>query len=130
MNIPAQGEQGLQGMQKMQGMQGMQDMQAYIEACSRCHQVCLQTAMNFCLSQGGKHVEASHFRLMMNCAMICETSANFMLSGSDYHQRICGVCAEICEACAADCEGLGDMDECVETCRSCAASCRQMAEIH
>lgn len=117
-------------MQKMQGMPGMQDMQACIEACNRCHQVCLQTAMNFCLSQGGNHVEPSHFRLMMNCATICETSANFMLSGSDYHQRVCGVCAEICEACAADCESLGDMDDCVEACRSCAASCRQMAEIH
>ncbi|WP_200877421.1 hypothetical protein [Methylobacter tundripaludum] len=24
-------------------------IQACIEACSRCHQVCLQTAMNYCL---------------------------------------------------------------------------------
>ncbi|EGW21483.1 hypothetical protein [Methylobacter tundripaludum] len=28
-------------------------MQACIEACSRCHQVCLQTAMNYCLNTGG-----------------------------------------------------------------------------
>jgi len=105
-----------------------QDMQACIEACSHCHQVCLQTAMNHCLKAGGKHVEAEHFRLMMNCAEICQTSANFQLSSSRFHRRVCEVCAEVCEACAEDCEKLGDMDECVEACRACAESCRQMAE--
>jgi len=80
-------------------------MQACIEACSRCHQVCLQTAMNHCLNTGGKHVEAEHFRLMMNCA-------------------------EICEACAASCERIGAMDECVKACRDCAESCREMAGAH
>jgi site-specific recombinase len=40
-----------------------QSMQACIEACSHCHQVCLLTAMNHCLNNGGKYVEAEHFRL-------------------------------------------------------------------
>ncbi|MEQ1620281.1 MAG: hypothetical protein ABL919_02665 [Methylococcales bacterium] len=31
-----------------------------IEACSYCHQVCLQTAMSHCLQVGEKHVEADH----------------------------------------------------------------------
>lgn len=102
-------------------------MQACIEACSHCHQVCLQTAMNHCLEEGGKHVKAKHFRLIMSCAEICQTSANFQLSGSPFHHRVCEVCAEICEACADDCEKLGDMGECVVACRECADSCRQMA---
>jgi len=103
-------------------------MQACIEACSHCHQVCLQTAMNHCLETGGKHVETAHFRLILNCAEICQTSANFQLSGSPFHLLVCGVCAEICEACADSCEKIGGMDKCVEACRKCAESCRQMAK--
>jgi len=105
-------------------------MQACIDACSRCHQVCLQTAMNHCLNSGGKHVEAEHFRLMMNCAEICQTSANFQLSSSHFQHRLCEVCAEVCEACAASCERIGAMDECVKACRDCAESCREMASAH
>ncbi|MCC7092003.1 four-helix bundle copper-binding protein [Nitrosomonas sp. JL21] len=104
------------------------DIQACISACNHCHQVCLQTAMNHCLETGGKHVEANHFRLLMNCADICQTSANFLLSGTHQH-TLCEVCAEVCEACATNCEKIGDMNECVKVCRDCAASCRQMTNI-
>jgi hypothetical protein len=104
-------------------------MQSCIDNCVRCAQVCLQTAMNHCLEMGGKHVEPEHFRLMMNCAEICQLSANFMLSGSRFHNRTCEVCAEICDACAMDCGRIGDMEECASTCRECADSCRQMASM-
>jgi hypothetical protein len=83
--------------------------------------------MNHCLKAGGKHVEAEHFRLMMNCAEICQTSANFQLSSSYFQHRLCEVCAEVCEACVADCEQIGGMDECVVACEQCAESCRKMA---
>lgn len=102
-------------------------MQACIEACSDCHQVCLQTAMNHCLKTGGKHVEAEHFRLMSCCAEICQTSANFLLINYPLHRRVCEICAEVCEACALSCKKIGDMDECVEACEKCANSCREMA---
>jgi hypothetical protein len=98
-----------------------------IENCLDCHKTCLQMAMNHCLETGGKHVEPAHFRLMINCAEICQTSANFMLSGSDLHHLTCGVCAEVCGRCADDCARVGDMDECVRACRKCAESCAKMA---
>ncbi len=44
-----------------------------------------------------------------------------MLMGSEHHRHVCAECAEICEACVADCESLGGMKECVEACRRCAA---------
>ena len=103
------------------------NMQACIDACSHCHQTCLHTAMIHCLVIGGKHVEANHFRLMINCAEICQASANFMLSGSDFHKKVCALCAEICEACAKSCEEIGGMEDCVKVCRECAESCRKMA---
>jgi hypothetical protein len=98
-----------------------------IENCTTCHEVCLSMAATHCLKLGGKHAEQAHFRLMMDCAEICATSANFMLRGSPLHQLTCGVCAEVCAQCADSCAQVGDMDECVDACRACAESCGKMA---
>lgn len=98
-----------------------------IENCSTCHEVCYSTALNHCLKMGGKHVEPEHFKLMLDCAKICETSACLQRSGSQFSAQLCAVCADICDACADSCEKMGDMDECVAACRKCAESCRQMA---
>ena len=105
-----------------------QDMQRCIEACELCHRTCLQLAMNHCLETGGRHIEPELFRLMTNCAELCQTAANFMLSSSSMHTRVCAACAYVCEACATNCEKVGDMDESVRVCRRGAESCRQMAE--
>lgn len=102
---------------------GMDDC---IDACRRCQQTCLHMAMTHCLQQGGKHVEPEHFRLMINCAEICQTAANFMLGESSLHAVVCAACAEVCTACADNCEQIGDMDECVSACRECAQSCVAM----
>jgi hypothetical protein len=104
-----------------------QDMQNCIQQCLHCYETCKREAMNHCLEVGGKHVEPTHFRLMMNCAEICRTSADFMLTNSSLHATVCGACAEVCDACASSCEQVGDMQECVQACRQCAESCRQMA---
>ena len=100
------------------------EMQKCIDECLQCHAVCLTTT-GHCLELGGRHAEPAHIRLMMDCAHICQTSADFMLRGSDFHQQVCGVCAEVCRACAEDCERMaGDdqaMQECAEECRRCSA---------
>ncbi|MCB4824870.1 four-helix bundle copper-binding protein [Roseicella aerolata] len=103
------------------------EMQSCIEECLRCHGTCLSMAMNHCLQQGGKHVEPQHFKLMLACAEICQTAANFMLIGTHHHKHTCRECAEICEECARSCEQVGGMEECVQACRRCADSCRKMA---
>lgn len=101
-------------------------MQDAIKACSNCHAMCLRTAMGYCLERGGRHVQQEHLRSILNCAELCQTSANFMLSGSPLHGRVCAVCAEVCDACAKSCEQVGDMSECADECRACAKSCRTM----
>lgn len=108
-----------------------QEMRDCIAECQSCHNICLETA-NHCLSMGGRHAEPAHIRLLLDCAEICQTSANFMLRSSDLHGRTCGVCAEVCERCADDCERFTDdpmMQECAQACRRCAASCREMAHM-
>jgi hypothetical protein len=107
-------------------------MQECIDRCRRCEDACLEAA-NHCLQKGGRHAAAHHIRTLMACARICGTSAHFMLIGSEFHSRTCDVCAEVCEACAIECERLGEdemMQQCADICRRCAESCRQMAASH
>lgn len=104
-----------------------EEMRACVDECLNCYKVCLGTAMTHCLESGGKHVEPEHFRLMMACAEICQTSAHFMLLNSPHHKHTCGECAEICEECAKDCERLDGMETCASVCRKCAETCRKMA---
>lgn len=111
------------------GHQMSADMQQCIQECLNCHSICLQT-VSHCLQMGGKHADPQHIALLLDCAEICQTSANFMLRGSPLHGRTCGVCAEVCELCAQSCEQMGDdamMQACAAACRRCAESCRQMA---
>lgn len=81
-------------------------------------------------SGAGRHAEAAHIRLLLDCVQICATSADFMARGSDLHAETCAVCADVCERCARDCEQFGDdrvMRACAEACRRCGEACRQMA---
>jgi hypothetical protein len=103
------------------------EMKSCIEACSNCYQTCLSMAMGHCLEQGGAHVEPVHFRLMLSCAEICQTSANLQLSASSFTTDMCQLCATVCDACADSCRRLEGMEDCVHACVACAASCRQMS---
>ncbi len=108
---------------------GSAQMQECIDNCTECHRICLETVTH-CLRKGGEHAAAGHIRLLLDCAEICQTNANFMLRGSDLHAYTCGACAEVCERCAEECERMGDdeqMRRCAELCRRCAESCRRMA---
>lgn len=98
-----------------------------IDACTLCAQICLQTAMNHCLDMGGEHVAPPHFRLMMDCAEVCQLSARLQLSGSEFAEEFCALCAEVCLACADSCDNLDGMDDCAQACRDCAASCETMS---
>jgi hypothetical protein len=106
-------------------------MQECIDRCQSCQEICLES-VGHCLMLGGEHAAADHIRRLIACAEICDTSARFMLLGSDHHARTCGVCAEVCAACAADCDRLSDdemMQRWADVCRRCAESCRQTAGV-
>lgn len=104
------------------------DMRKGIEACQRCHNICLQTAMGHGLETGGSQVEAAHLRLMIDCAEICVACADFLLRGSHFHDQACQLCATICEACGLACEQAGGMSDCVHACQRCAENCRHIVE--
>lgn len=104
-------------------------MQKCIDNCTKCAAICEHMTQH-CLKKGGPHAEASHIKLLQDCADICATSARFMERDSEYHHSTCEICAEVCQACAQDCERIADdemMNKCVEICQECAQSCQEMA---
>ena len=105
------------------------ELDACIEACLQCHVVCTMTAQ-YCLAQGGDHAAIDLVGVLLDCAQICQTSADFMVRGSPYHSITCGACAAVCRGCAEACgaiEGSEEMAHCAEVCAACAESCERMA---
>jgi hypothetical protein len=101
-----------------------------VQIMTDCHDMCVQTVPH-CFDKGGDHARTEHITLLLDCAEICQTAANFMLRNSEQHARVCAVRAEVCDRCAEDCERLaaGDqmMQQCAQTCRRCADACREMS---
>lgn len=95
-----------------------------------CYKSCTMT-INHCLNMGGEHASPEHINLMMDCAKICQLSADFAMRGSEFHADLCNLCADICERCAEQCEAMAgdseEMKQCAQTCRDCAEVCRSMA---
>lgn len=100
-----------------------------IDGCVRCAEECDHCA-SVCLSEQDVKSLAECIRLDMDCAEICWTAASSMSRGSQFAQDVCRVCAEVCDACGAECEKHSKMDhcrKCGEACRQCAEECRRMA---
>lgn len=105
-----------------------QSYQKCIEACIRCAQACEHCA-NSCLSEEDVQRLAECIRLDRDCAEVCWTAAGLMSRDSQFAQAFCKLCADVCDACAAEC-GKHDTDHCrscADACRECANECRQMA---
>ncbi len=107
-----------------------EEMRRCIQLCHDCHAVCLHV-IGHCVELGGRHAAPDHIRLLMDCAQICATTADYMARGSSLHARMCSFCSEICRRCAERCEQLRGEDpvvtQCAELCQRCAESCEQMA---
>lgn len=106
------------------------DMQRCIDDCLACARSCRE-AFAHCLEKGGKHAEATHITLLLDCAESCDMSAAMMLRGSEFHAQHCALCAEVCKACEESCEEFaGDamMAACADACRQCFESCRRMGQ--
>ena len=107
------------------------ELQECIEECLNCHAVCTMT-LQHCIVTGGDHADVNLVGILLDCAEICQTSANCQLRGSPYHVITCAACAELCRACEEACRGVhGDeqLAHCADVCASCAESCDRMAQM-
>ena len=98
-----------------------------IEACNACAVACNQCAAA-CLSEDDVKMMVRCITLDMDCAAICQLSAAAIARGSEHAKEICRLCANICEACAQECEKHKSLhcQSCAKACRVCAIACLEM----
>lgn len=99
-----------------------------IDACLECIAVCNHCASS-CLQEKDVDKMANCIRLDLECAAICKAAVELMTYGSEHANAICQICADICNACAEECEKHSDMEHCqhcARICRTCAEECVSM----
>ena len=95
---------------------------ACIDACVQCAAVCRQCAASS-LAEADVGSMVYCIQLDLECASLCTTTAELMILGSGFASRLCQVCADMCLACAAECEKHQR-----EHCRLCASACNACAK--
>lgn len=112
-----------------------QNFKACIDACNECAAACEHCA-TACIHEKDAPALAQCIEFDRYCADMCRTAAAFM-DRSDEHtinfvKKFCALCADICSACAVECEKHIRMEhckKCAEACRKCAAECSKMADM-
>jgi tryptophanase len=99
-----------------------------LRACNACADACDSCAAA-CLKESDLAAMAECIRLDLDCAAICRLAAGYMARGSTRARDICRLCADVCEACGAECakHKLDHCQRCAEACRACVAECRKMS---
>lgn len=103
--------------------------QKCIDACNQCAVTCEHCAAA-CLQENNVSELARCIALDHNCADVCYMASKLMAGGSEFAERFCALCADVCEACGNECEKHSSMDhckQCADACFQCAKVCREMA---
>jgi hypothetical protein len=77
--------------------------QSCIDACMRCAEACEFCATSDLKEQDVKMM-ASCAQMNRQCAAVCWTSASLMSMDSQFAKQFCILCADVCDACAQECE--------------------------
>ncbi len=103
----------------------MSSMNEIIRACNECHSACLEALVFHGDKAGGRQLSSQHIKRLVSCMEICQTTSNMLTIGSPLLDRICEICAYICEQCATSCSHASGrlMERCVEACKACAGAC-------
>ena len=103
--------------------------QSLLDALNNCAAVC-NHCITACLDEQDVTMLATCIKLDIDCAAICSLSAAFVARGSAHAGHLLAECADICNACAEECEKHSHMEhckECAEACRKCEAACGELA---
>lgn len=101
--------------------------QSSIDACVACAVEC-EHCVSECLNENDSKMLIHCINLNRECASICRSAAELMAIGGQHSRRLWEVCAEICDACAVECEKhrMDHCELCAAQCRVCAEACRKM----
>lgn len=94
-----------------------------IELCIQCANACDHCAAS-CLREEDVNMLSACIQSDLECSTMCKTAAQLMHLQSTHANAACQLCADICIACAEECEKHEH-----EHCLRCAAICRQCAEV-
>ena len=103
--------------------------QALIDTLNNCATECSHCAMA-CLGEQDVKMLAQCIKLDLDCADICRLTASLLARGSEHGIHLLEECAEVCDACAEECEKHSHMEHCkhcAEVCRHCAEECSATA---
>jgi hypothetical protein len=84
-----------------------------------------------CLQEADLKKLLACIQLTNDCTHICELAVKYMLADSAYVKQACKLCADICHACAIECEKHAHMEHCAlcaRDCRACAIVCLEMSK--
>jgi len=102
-----------------------------IDACLACFVECNQCAHQ-CLHASEAPLQTRCIQLNHECAIICLAAANMLSIGNRWIGALYEECAEICEACAEECEQHNHLvycKKCAEVCTKCAKECRAIIKM-
>jgi hypothetical protein len=107
---------------------GTKEMDECVQYCMECHRACTRTVTHLiALEDDTEPADARQLTLLLDCAQLSATCADFMIRASEFSTMIGGLCAEVCRSCKQVCEGLEAADavaqECAAACGRCANAC-------
>ena len=106
-------------MSHQQNKQLMDALNNCAAACNHC--------IAACLDEQDVKMLATCIKLDIDCAEICMLTASLIARGSAHGKHLLKECAEVCNACAIECEKHAHMDhckQCAEACRACTEACQ------
>lgn len=105
-----------------------------IKACFYCAQTCV-TCADACLGEETAAGLAHCIRFDLDCADACAATGSVLTRGTATNEallrQMVETCAELCRACADECDRHGRTHEhcrmCAKACRLCESACREVA---
>ena len=102
--------------------------QSCIDACHACAVAC-NACMVACLKEDDVQMMRRCIALDVDCAAMCNLTADAMARDSEMSRHLCRICSEICLACANECgqhQHHEHCKRCAEECKKCAKACLEM----
>ena len=96
-----------------------------IDTLANCVAEC-NHCMNACLEEDDVKMLTRCIKLNTDCAEICDLAIAWVSRNSEHAEHLLHECADVCEACAEECEKHSHMShckKCAEVCRTCAEAC-------
>lgn len=91
-----------------------------LEQCLKCATLCHHCVYAMLNEDAGKYKRC--IQLCTECAVMCHAASQMMSLGSHLAREVAGLCAQVCHACAMECEKHPESlhcKECAEICRVC-----------